>query len=304
MHPTGAASPTRTTQGEQIDHLLNPQGDRTTFSYDVDGRRTRRELADGTRASYTYDVASRLSEVYNFKSDDSVIAGFAYEYDAAGNRTSVLESGGDRVTWTYDAANRLTRERRSGASAYDTTYTYDALGNRLVKEASGARTTSTYDLANQLQTSEDSSGVTTYAYDSAGNLNVVEQPSGELTTSVWDDQNRQTNVLSPDGAITTCTYRFDRLRYSNEDSEGTTKYIWDFHNYLAETDENNAMQAVYTNEPAILRQPDQPVPQEPDHLGSELLPLRCVGLNEGPHRRIRETPPTRTSTTRAATRSR
>ena len=87
--------------------------------------------------------------------------GFAYDYDAAGNCTSVLESSGDRVTWTYDAANRLTREERSGASGYDTTYTYDALGNRLVKEASGALTTSTYDLANQLETSEDSSGVTT-----------------------------------------------------------------------------------------------------------------------------------------------
>jgi YD repeat-containing protein len=39
------------------------------------------------------------------------------------------------VTWTYDATNRLTREQRSGASGYDNTYTYDPLGNRLVKDA-------------------------------------------------------------------------------------------------------------------------------------------------------------------------
>ena len=120
-----------------IDHLSNPQGGRTTFSYDADGRRIRQELANGSRASYSYDLASQVSEAYNFKSDASVIVGFAYAYDAAGNRTGVLESGGDRVTWTYDAANRLTREERNGASAYDMAYTYDALGNRLVKDGLG-----------------------------------------------------------------------------------------------------------------------------------------------------------------------
>src|SRR3990172_2030038 len=232
-----------------INRLSNPQGDCTTFSYDADGRRIRKELANGSRASYSYDLASQVSQVYNFKSDSSVIVGFTYGYDAAGNRTGVLESGGDRVTWTYDAANRLTREQRSGASAYDMAYTYDALGNRLLKEAPGAGTTSTYDLASQLRTSQDSSGVTTYAYDLAGNLTLVQEPSGQRTTRVWDDQNRQTSVLSPGGAITTCTYRFDGLRASKEDSAGTRKHLWDFQNYLAETDEDNELQAVYTNEP-------------------------------------------------------
>ena len=78
---------------------------------------------------------------------------------------------------------------------------------------------------------------------------MVQEPSGERTTRVWDDQNRQTSVLSPGGAITTCTYRFDGLRASKEDSAGTTKHLWDFSNYLAETDEDNELQAVYTNEP-------------------------------------------------------
>ena len=30
---------------------------------------------------------------------------------------------------------------------------------------------------------------------------------------------------------------------------GRPERLWDFHNYLAETDEDNAIQAVYTNEP-------------------------------------------------------
>jgi RHS repeat-associated protein len=56
-------------------------------------------------------------------------------------------------------------------------------------------------------------------------------------------------VSQPDGEITTCAYRFDGLRYSKEDSEGTTAFIWDSENYLAETDDQNEIQAVYTNEP-------------------------------------------------------
>jgi len=233
----------------QIAHLVNPQGDRTTFSYDAAGRRTLTELGNATRASYTYDDASQVTQLYNLKADDSVILGLTYERDSAGKPIGMLESSGDRVTWTYDAGDRLTREQRSGASAYDTTYTYDPLGNRLVKQASGALTTYAYDLANQLTTSRDASGVTTYTYDLAGNLQVVEQSSGQRTTNTWDDQNRQTGVQLPVGGIVTSAYRFDGLRHEKAQSDGITKYIWDFQNYLAEIDAAETIEAVYTNEP-------------------------------------------------------
>ncbi|MCL4207811.1 MAG: hypothetical protein KJ000_35445, partial [Pirellulaceae bacterium] len=110
-------------------------------------------------------------------------------------------------------------------------------------------TTSTYDLANQLVTSQDAAGTTTCTYDLAGNLHILEQPTGQRTTTTWDDQNRQTGVLQPAGAVTTCTYRCDGLRHSKKDSAATTKFIWDFNNYLADTDADDDIQAVYTNEP-------------------------------------------------------
>ena len=58
-----------------------------------------------------------------------------------GNRLAVAEANGDLATWSYDETYQLTRERRSGATAYDTTYTYDGVGNRLTKVESGAITT-------------------------------------------------------------------------------------------------------------------------------------------------------------------
>jgi YD repeat-containing protein len=73
-------------------------------------------------------------------------------HDAVGNPSSVTEGNGDRVSYSYDALNQLTREQRSGDNAYDITYTYDPVGNRLTKLAADATTTYTYDAANELVT--------------------------------------------------------------------------------------------------------------------------------------------------------
>jgi len=146
------------------------------------------------------------------------------------NRTRVIEASGVRVTWTYDAANRLTREQRSGASAYDRQSTFDAANNRTVWNVDGVRTTSTFDGSNQLLTSTTPSG-------------------RSRTTSVWDDQNRRVQVLLPNSQIVTNTYRDDSLRYTKQDSKGTTKFIWDENRYLAETNATNEIQVVYTHPP-------------------------------------------------------
>jgi hypothetical protein len=56
-------------------------------------------------------------------------------------------------------------------------------------------------------------------------------------------------VLLPDGSSVTNTFRFDGLRYSKQEPQATTKFLWDVNNYLAETDAADEIQAVYTNEP-------------------------------------------------------
>ena len=48
-------------------------------------------------------------------------------------RTGVVELDGTLCTFGYDATNQLTKEQRSGANAYNTSYVYDPLGNRLQK---------------------------------------------------------------------------------------------------------------------------------------------------------------------------
>ncbi|MDA1055440.1 MAG: hypothetical protein O3C40_34000 [Planctomycetota bacterium] len=141
-----------------------------------------------------------------------MISGFAYELDATGNRTAKLKASGKRTTWTYDATYQLVNERPSGANAYNTTFVYDAVGNRLVKNADGALTTSTYDAANQTQISQAAAGVTTYTFDADGNQQIVVQPDGKRTTYVWDYENQNTRVELPNGSRVTMIYNADNRR--------------------------------------------------------------------------------------------
>ena len=64
-----------------------------------------------------------------------------------------------RALRSDNSAHHLTRERRSGANAYDITYTYDPVGNRLTKIEGGATTTYSYDAANQIETEETPSQI-------------------------------------------------------------------------------------------------------------------------------------------------
>jgi len=164
----------------------------------------------------TYDAAARLTWRANLKSDDSLVSSFNYNYDNADNRTGMLEGAGGRVTWTYDATNQLTNERRTVDNAYNTTFVYDPVGNRLVKNADGSLTTYTYDAANQLQTSRDATGVTTYTFDANGNQRIVQAPSGGLTTSTWDYENQMTLVQLSTGARVTMAYNANNRRVRKE----------------------------------------------------------------------------------------
>ncbi len=235
----------------RIKTVENPQAERTTFSYDANGRRTLKLLANGTRASFTYDAASNITTLANLKSDSSIISEFDYQYDKAGNRTVSVEADGSRVTWSYDAKYQITEDYRTGTVPYRNTFMYDPAGNRLLKNESGARTTYSYDASNQLKNSIDASGTTTYTFDADGNQELVQAPNNERTTTTWNYENKTTLVQLPSGIRNTMAYEPDGLRVKIEESAGTKKFIWDDQRYLAESENNGNINAIYTNEPAI-----------------------------------------------------
>jgi len=232
-----------------ISWLVNPFAERTTWVYDAIGRVTTMTHGNASVAEHDYDTGGRLTAVRNLKSDRSVISVFTYSYDSIGNRTGVQEANGDLVTWSYDETYQLTREQRSGDNAYDTTFSYDGVGNRLTQVSSGATTTYAYDAANELTTSEDASGVTTFTYDSNGNTTGEIRPNADRVTYTWDIENHLTKIELPASVVNTVTLDGDGKRRTIEDSDGLRKLMWDLENILAETDSNNATVAVYTLAP-------------------------------------------------------
>ncbi len=179
----------------------------------------------------------------------------SYRYDNVGNRLGAIEVDGALLTWTYDSTYQLTGEARSAGSVstftYSTTFTYDPLGNRLVKWDSGALTTSTYDAANQLETASGPAGVTTFTYDPAGNLTIQNSPAG-ITTSTWDNENRQSGVSLPNGKVVTIKYNADGLRFSANSltvTPLTLRFLWDGKGLLGFTEGVTALNCFYVREP-------------------------------------------------------
>ena len=154
------------------------------------------------------------------------------------------------MTYSYDNAYQLTRERRSGANAYDVTYSYDPVGNRLTKIEGGTTTTYSYDAANQLNVEVTPSARTTYTYDANGNTSVI-NAAGSRTTYSWDLENHITLAQLPGGGRNTMTYDGDGKRRRTEDSDGLRNIVWDEENILVETDSGGSAVARYTLAPEL-----------------------------------------------------
>ena len=236
---------------DQLSSVLNPFSGLTTFSYDIAGRRTVQRYSNGTRASIIYDTANNVTQFHNRTSTGTAITTNDYKYDNVGNRTGMLEASGDRLTWTYDNGDQLKSERRSGASGYANTFTYDGVGNRTLKDAGATRTTFSYDVADQLVYSQAVAGRTSYVYDNAGNQQIERPPSGSRTTTVWDNENRPTLYRLPDTTLVTMSYNGNNRRVTKQTATETVKFVWDpvADAYLAEFNSSNVLKATYSQEP-------------------------------------------------------
>src|SRR5205085_3817832 len=107
-----------------------------SFAYDNLNRKTQMTWNNTAEwAQFFYDDASRLTEAKNGTGTlgQNVIADVTRQYDAAGHLTLdeqiVTGLGTKDVHYpTYDDDGRLTRMYVAGASGYDFTYSYDAMG--------------------------------------------------------------------------------------------------------------------------------------------------------------------------------
>lgn len=98
-------------------------------------------------------------------------------YEAAGNRISASAKAG---SWTYDNLNRMT-------ASPDTSYTHDAVGNRLSKTESSVTTDYNWDSVNRLVSANFPTEDVEYLYRADG-MRVKKSSSVGTTRSYYDGQ--------------------------------------------------------------------------------------------------------------------
>lgn len=235
------------TQGH-LTSTQDPLGHVTQFSaYDVHGHPLTVVDPNGTKLSFTYDVRGRLLT-------RSVAARtWSYRRDPAGQITGISYANGSTVALSYDAAHRLTditnsvgiRQHRSLNVAGDVvqialfdasntlvrqvTYGQDGLG-RLTSttDANNQTTTVSYDSNDNPIGSTDPLGRnSSVSYDALNRPVVLTDAAGQVTTVQFNAYNQLTQVAAPNGAITRYTYdSFRQLVQDTSPDRGTNSITY------------------------------------------------------------------------------
>jgi RHS repeat-associated protein len=200
-------------------------GERTVYTLDAFGHRTKEELQrwDGAAwvtdsfTDFVYSTRCHLDQVV-----DAVGSVTEYDYDCDGNlarewdanHPSAGQTNPATRAYAYDALDRLTSvtEPWGGAGGGNavTSYGYDVQDHLTsVTDAEGSTTTYAYS-DRDLITEEDSpvSGVTTRTYDAHGSLASTTDARTVTVTRTYDAADRVTFVNYPDPALDV-TYAYD-----------------------------------------------------------------------------------------------
>jgi RHS repeat-associated protein len=194
------------------------------YDYDALSRRTGAQFANGTSATYLYNIANRLLTLDNQMTGSS--RSFAYSYDKVGNRLMMTTDGVNLHRYSYDKIYQLTgADYPAGFFAADTNFNYDTAGNRSSVIAGGTTNYAT----NNLNQYTLVNGVV-YSYDSNGNLTY----DGN-NTYTYDAENR---LMTANRTGVSVSYQYDPFgRRISKNVNGTiTKYLYDGDQIICEYD--------------------------------------------------------------------
>ncbi len=191
----------------KFDFIRDPQGNRVTARYDVDGLLTRLTHSSGEILTLSYNVQGRLIRVSDSAGRTAIYAYDAahehlisattargttsYDYVASGNAStthalaSITELAGTHVFYSYDFKGRLVGIERDGGEESQA-FSYSGLGRVTVTDATGA--------------------VTEYRMNDEGVVAHIRDAFGNSTSLNYDANRFPTNVIWPDGATSLFTF--------------------------------------------------------------------------------------------------
>ncbi|MFN7894124.1 MAG: RHS repeat-associated core domain-containing protein [Pirellula sp.] len=228
----------------QLTSLTAPNGDVTKYKYNAAGELIQIDNSNGTIETRQYDGRGRLVNK-TVTLGTQILSEYKYVLDPTG-RVAEATMDGVRLVYAYDAAYRLVSETTKLGPIF---YTYDAVGNRLIREAADDRTTYIYDENNRLLQIDSSSGAVRFTFDAAGNQTRRQVDNQNFTNYSWDAENRLERVEISDEAGT----RFEQSRYDSAGNriasitaQGEVRYLLDLNGEFSQ------VAAEYTPEGVLL----------------------------------------------------
>jgi RHS repeat-associated protein len=237
--------------GKSIEELLNFRNqlvqvkeDGTVIAdmgYNTSGQLTTRTYGNGLATQYDYNTKGWISRI----NAGATVSDLAFAYDPAGNitsRTDLLKPQNSEK-YVYDALQRLTQFSRGTIPAdnipnplKNTTWQYDALGNRISENINGTLTNYTVNAQNEY-TAITGGLAFTPQYDANGNLKNDKQHAYQY------DYNNQLVKVDDN----TATYQYDALgrRISKTTVEGTLNFYYDGDHIIEERNASDVVVATY-----------------------------------------------------------
>ena len=199
--------------------------DSATYTRDLDGRLTHAVFPDGTTLTREYDPLGRPTRITYAAAGGASLRDTLYTRDGRGRITTIEVVGESTTTFSYDTLGRLTEEdlEVDGEAPAVTSYSYDAVGNRVTQtDASGSRALS-YDDNDRLL--ED--GTFSYAWSADGNLLTRSGPTATESYN-YDDRDRLIRYSRTGDSPTVVDYQYDAdgLLASRTEEGQTTFYLW------------------------------------------------------------------------------
>ena len=199
-------------------HATDWLGRSTGYSYDPAGNLTRTAYPNGASIVFSYDAANRLNKIVNAAALGAPMVMLGYTLDPVGNRTG-MNINGLPIAFGYDALNELTSTQ---LGLLKTSWTYDAVGNRLKEISPTGAINYTYDAADRLL----QAGTRLFTYDANGNeTSATASLPGTPVVYQYDAANR---LIAASGyKPSTFVYDGDGNRVAQSVGSGSYSYIND-----------------------------------------------------------------------------
>jgi RHS repeat-associated protein len=181
----------------------DPQGHRTTYHYDGDGRTVAVENALGQTTKTAYDGQGHV-----IQQTDPLGHLTAHAYDGNHNRTQTQNALSQTTGFNYDSQFRLIRI--TDPLTHTAEIDYDAEHHPVAaRNALGQQTSSAYTAAGLVQSQTDAKNTATvYTYDTNGHPATAKTGAHPPITTQYDAIGRLTSLTDPAGAAT--QFQYDR----------------------------------------------------------------------------------------------